>query len=77
MAPFPLVSEDACQADVTSSSKVDELGRFGGRVCHEVRPRVQSVTYLENKKGTFRQHTSVKLWALQFDSEFSDLDTDR
>ena len=32
-----------------------------------------SATDLEEKKGAFRWHTSVKLGALQFDSEFFDL----
>jgi hypothetical protein len=37
---------------------------------HEVLP----ATDLKKKEGTFRRHTSVKLWVPQFHSEFSDLD---
>jgi hypothetical protein len=41
---------------------------------HEVLPVFRPATGLEKKKGTFRRHTSMKLWALQFDSEFLALD---
>jgi hypothetical protein len=32
-------------------------------------------TDLEKKEKNLRRHTSVKLWARQLDSEFSDLDS--
>ena len=37
-------------------------------------PVFRSATDLEKKGGTFHRHTSVKLWVVQFHSEFSDFD---
>ena len=46
-----------------------------GEAGHEVLSRFQVRPGPGKEKGTFRRHTSVKLWALQFDSVFSDLDS--
>jgi hypothetical protein len=56
-------------------------GRFGDRwgdvvgdAGHEVHSRFQVRDGPGKEKRTFRRYTSLKLWALQFDSAFSNID---